>query len=223
MRERGILFSEPMVLALLAGKKTQTRRMVGGDVVFGPKEYYRSPAGKAWRQDFFPLETAANGALKFCPYGVPGDRLWVRETWAAEELDRERKRIGIQYKATPAPKCRSGHYVDRPSDFELKRPVHGAIGNEDGCWRPGIHMFRWAARLVLEITEVRVQRLQEISKTDALAEGVPLNIPVELCSDPVAEFRELWDLINEDRCPWTSNPWLWCVSFKLVESSKAAA
>jgi hypothetical protein len=184
IKERPILFSAPMVRAILEGRKTVTRRQVKG-------------SGLKWLEDFTP-EYVADPANSLCPFGKPGDRLWVREAWA---------RIGI----AQAPD--QEWVVYRESD---NRTDYG------GPWKPGIHMFRRDCRILLEITAVRVERLQAISRSDIRAEG--LVCPSELTSDDVspnyrdwypAAWRELWESIN-GADSWAANPWVWVVEFKQV-------
>ncbi len=204
MTERGIIFSAPMIRALLAGTKSQTRRAIaerdlgpirseGADLMADGLWYWR--AGKIHYQGGFR-----------CPYGVPGDRLWVRETFRVEDgCSNESGRNGVHYRAD-----------DEPGDQR---------------WTSPIYMPRWASRLILELTEVRVQRLQEISEADAKAEGVePQRIGTvtmsmhETSFTPTGteSFRQAyqngWDKLNAKRCfPWAANPWVWALSFRKVE------
>ena len=179
MNEKPILFSGPMVRALLAGIKTQTRRLVKYNNMLGePAEWCSSVAEPGWIH-------ICGDFRRFCPYGQPGGRLWVRETWRS---------MG---------KCNKG------TDVVFYR----ADGHVDGPWRPSIFMPRWASRITLEITEVRVQRLQEISEADARAEGAK-HMP-----DHRWHFREIWDSINGKKYPWASNPWVWCLTFKRVDTA----
>ena len=150
-RLRPILFSAPMVLALLAGRKTQTRRI---------RKTPREPSlrsTRASREAWDPNR---------CPYGVPGDRLWVKETWAPHADEEETFRNVEAAHRGVGGISEPGHV--RPALF------YRADGGDPyvARWRPSIHMPRWASRLTLEVTEVRVQRLQEISDLDVLAEGV---------------------------------------------------
>lgn len=173
MKERPILFSAPMVRALLDGRKTQTRRVVKPQPTATREEAIRT-YGKGGT---FILEAGFFGVR--CPYGQLGDRLWVRETWGA---------------------C-AGSPVYRADD--------NATCPDGGRWKPSIHMPRWASRITLEVTGVRVERLQDISEEDAIAEGVP-----EQRGDPWA-FQCLWDSINgaRERCSWAANPWVWAITF----------
>jgi len=144
-----------------------------------------------------------------CPYGAPGDQLWVRETWQINHID---------YDRGPAPKS-------RPLDAELLYRADGEFRDqfeidEGGSgWRPSIFMPRWASRISLEITGVRVERVQDISDADAKAEGVPegaFDTGLTYVPSYVESFMNLWDAINAARAPWDSNPWVWVVEFRRI-------
>jgi len=207
-RERPILFSGPMVRKIIDGHKTQTRRVArlthGGHV--------KEPSGhRRWHPD-------DPDAVAACPYGQPGDRLWVREAWCA----------GPEFDDTPPRDIPEGAPIWYLVDGE--RPV--SEFDEAPIWgrsRPSIHMPRWASRLSLEVTGVRVERLQEIGETDARSEGCK---PVLLGDRPghlgrersyrtsVGVFQDLWDSINDKRgAGWASNPWVWVVTFKKIEAT----
>jgi hypothetical protein len=178
VREKPILFSNAMIRAVLAGTKTQTRRVVKGTAL-------------EWlRPDGFTPEFVASEENRLCPYGHPGDQLWVRETW-------RRYGDGIAYRA----------------DFHDKAfadSVHAP-------WKPSIHMPRAAARIQLEVTDVRVERLQAISAEDARAEGHPRREEItdeETHRDAAVDwYRDLWDSINGPGS-WNANPWVWVVEFR---------
>jgi hypothetical protein len=165
-RELPILFSAPMVRAERAGLKTQTRRVV------------KMPHG-LW-------ETSPSGELVpipvRCPYGQPGDLLWVREAWTTHKC--------FDHIPPRDLKTRSIHYV-----------ADGQV--ETGKYRQGFHMPRWASRILLEVTEVRIEKLGEISEADAIAEGV----------SGVAEYRDLWASINKS---WEPSTWVWVIQFRRV-------
>jgi hypothetical protein len=188
MKERPILFSGPMVRAILDGSKTQTRRVA--------KEFDEMPNLDGILQRF-PRQ---NG----CRHGSPGDRLWVRETFAMNEA-----------KAGPPVVYRADHgeaqsvFVERPHSAEWDVVVTR--------WRPSIFMPRAASRILLEITDVRVQRLQEISEADARAEGVTPNA-FEQTSDNWGGvlYRRLWEQINGPGS-WDANPWVWAITFQMLE------
>ncbi|QHF45864.1 hypothetical protein PspS35_19465 [Pseudomonas sp. S35] len=203
MKERPILFKGPLVRAILAGQKTVTRRVVKPqfqtapvDVVDGVPSW-DSPTNYAGEVQM----NTQHGEP--CPYGKPGDRLWVRETWA---------RVGncdpgyLTFAAT-YPGCLTPELENIPAANEIR-------------WKPSIHMFRRDSRILLEITDVRVERLQDISRAGIRAEG--LQCPPELASDDVspnyrdwypAAWRELWESTGGD---WEANPWVWVVEFKRV-------
>lgn len=179
MKERPILFNGEMVRAILAGRKTQTRRAVKPQPVEGC--WMGGPRNGVWDER---TGMAWFGQTWRCPCGVSGDCLWVRETWCSDPEPSQPERVC--YRAT--------------------------AGDESFIrWKPAIHMPRWASRITLEIAEVRVQRLQDISEEDARAEGVENVYCARDC------FADLWDSINGKRAPWSSNPWVWAISFRKVE------
>lgn len=213
MKERPILFIGSMVRAILDGRKTQTRRVIKGVprwvTSFGkscftpisPSGVWLQVSGRGIHPDFGPAEHF----FRF-PYGDRGNRLWVRETWAMN---------CITYGWGKIPKT-------RPPDLsELAYRADGEWEEQfeqvDGLrppWRPSIFMPRWASRITLEITGVRVERLQEISEGDACADGGYSPITRD-CKAP--KFRELWDSVNADRgFGWAANPWVWVIEFKRV-------
>lgn len=198
MKERPILFSAPMVRALLAGTKTQTRRIVKPrkDLSFGCLLTPSELAGEV-----------NNGNFENCPYGEPGDRLWVRETgWERPDLTTRMIREGADTWPRFAYDA-DGWGADDHADFKrwgFKR-------------RPSIHMPRWASRILLEITGVRVERLQDISDDDLAAEGIQEVIDAGVDHDgwPRDAYRSLWESIN-GAGSWAANPWVWCVEFRRV-------
>jgi hypothetical protein len=190
MKERPILFQGPMVRAILAGTKTQTRRAL------------RPQPPGAWA-------TPGRGA---CPYGVPGDRLWVRETWCQFPEDaRDGNGAQTYYRAE-----------QRGGDPEVER-----IMQRNGVrWKPSIHMLRAASRILLEVTGVRVERLQDISAADAAAEGCPCYVCGRIMDGKSEDdchcfhrhgdskdYRDLWETIN-GAGSWDANPWVWAVEFR---------
>jgi hypothetical protein len=209
IKERPILFSAPMVRAILEGRKTVTRRVVKGGQI--PTEDASVPVGgPRWnaigqrdpRYGFCVHGTTevecAQELARFgrCPYGKPGDRLWVREAWAQINVAQAPGESWVVYR-----EC------DNRTDY-------------GGPWKPSIHTRRRDSRILLEITDVRVERLQDISRSDIRAEG--LQCPPELASDDVspnyrdwypAAWRELWESTGGD---WEANPWVWVVEFKRV-------
>ncbi len=191
MKERPILFSAPMVRALLNGTKSQTRRIVK------PQPYFISPENT-------PRITKAPGLHPYipCPYGQPGDRLWVRETWQGPLLDSEEHEAQCRDDGPEAFK-KPGFCAYRATDT---LDAIDAEGNDLG-WRPSIHMPRWASRILLEVTSVRVERLQDISEADAEAEGPPKHF-----NSWRDNFCALWQKINGDGS-WDANPWVWAIEF----------
>lgn len=190
MSDRPILFSAPMVRALLAGTKTQTRRVVKHPGLASLSHIVDCRDG--WWGD----EEGDFQAL--CPYGAPGDRLWVRETW--------------QHVEGGAVRDAAGGVMDSFDDEIVYRADNM---NRRSAWTPSIHMPRWASRITLEITAVRVERLQDISEADAKAEGVePMLVPPDGGSAPHVEgYRTLWESIN-GAGSWDANPWVWVLEFR---------
>jgi len=198
MKERPILFSAPMVRALLTGTKTQTRRVAKGLAL-------------EWLSEGFTLEFVADYQNRLCPYGQPGDRLWVRESgWERPERTPKMMREG----ADTWP--RFAYAADGWSDQD--RADFKAWGFKP---RPSIHMPRWASRILLEIVSVRVERLQDISEAGAIAEGTPGGhgaIQGYAYNATAAEhYRHLWEQINGTGS-WEANPWVWVVGFKRVDA-----
>lgn len=222
--DRPILFSGPMVRAIHEGRKTQTRRLVGlrqlqesgtpgYDWTFRGRAPIRSIAQQQRRKGGCWQDLTTAELLALCPYGEPGDRLWVRETFCLRDPEHHPER-GYWYAATDD--------VDEPR------------------WSPSIHMPRAASRITILITDVRVQRLQEIDEDDARAEGLhwwskdgelrkwglaERHVSGELDHvEPWAEmahshteaFGLLWDSINGKRATWASNPWVWALSFEVT-------
>lgn len=199
MKERPILFSGEMVRAILSGAKTQTRRL------------YRPRPCDNVDDKHGPLVVLPS------PYGSPGDRLWVRETWTHDHDSLE--------------DARAAHEDAMSESSVLYRASMTTVDAEIYKWRPSIYMPRWASRITLEVTDVRVERLQAISEADARAEGVaPFFVRFthvvreqritsgELARDAEhrASYAVLWDELNADRAPWASNPWVWVVTFEVV-------
>ena len=174
MTEKPILFSAPMIIAILEGRKTQTRRVVawpykptvpkwgkawidpGGTDIFGPGPYLKVPCDD-------PREHSDDGVIRrvFSPYGEANDRLWVRETWAPR---------GVNPVARPSGKFGAA-VIEYRADGQRATYDHDPLQREhEGFWRPSIFMPRWASRITLEVTDVRVQRGKEISEEDAMAE-----------------------------------------------------
>ena len=226
-RERPILFSAPMVRAILAGTKTQTRRAVNpqpipATTVVGTFHHPDDDDGRGprfWSGGPDPMNPGhsyiqPDWAIP-CPYGQPGDRLWVRETWrhTASSLDEARaiteditSGTAVDWRATYIDQCIKELGFSR-KDAELLDSIER--------WRPSIYMPRWASRITLEVTGVRVERLQDISEADARAEGISRSE----CPDwhATTDYRALWESINGPGS-WEANPWVWVVEFKRVTS-----
>jgi hypothetical protein len=173
-----------MVRAILSGAKTQTRRVVKGTAL-----EWLAP-------DMFTPDFVADPANSLCPFGAPGDLLWVREAWA------------------PVPAL-DGAYPHHA--------VYRADGRTETRWRPSIHMPRWASRLTLRVTSVRVERLQAITEEDARAEGVAaddisrVGVP---CYSARQNFERLWDSLAAEGSRWRDDPWVWVIGFERAESAK---
>ena len=208
-KERPILFNAEMVRAVLAGKKTQTRRVMKSQP---PKGHIGCQSG----EDFFFAKANPIGDSHYLtdhsddfqsPYGKIGDRLWVRETHAFhDEQDKREQDLSMIY-----------YRADDETVYE-----------SDLNWTPSIFMPRVASRILLEITNVRIERLQEISEQDAMNEGISFNIKgapddyPEIAPSDV--FKELWDSINgkSEGKTWVDNPWVWVVEFKIIEVKGAS-
>lgn len=213
MKERPIIFSTPMVQAILSGTKTQTRRLLKPQPK--PDEYgYILYPPERDRCFMYPSEASFRkyGAKLQAPHGKPGDWLWVKETFGMAIP------LGESIRANRIP-----HY--RADGVQLPR------------WTPAIFMPRSASRITLEIRDVRVERLQDITSRDAEEEGIeyttietaaePNRIyedyftgEFEILNNPVTSFRTLWGSINEKKAPWSSNPWVWVYSFKRISEAE---
>jgi hypothetical protein len=200
MKERPILFSAEMIRAILDGRKTQTRRVI-------KPQPFNTPDG-SWHIELEPRsgynseKTLRNYLPARCPYGEPGDRLWVKETYAGDDF------TGYAYRATQPDALPFGEEVTFKN------------------WKPSIFMPRAASRFTLEILNVRVERIQDMTFDDALAEGIkrtdedyflaPLaGVPDYPWLHPVVAFSSLWNDINTKRgFGWEVNPWVWVIEFK---------
>lgn len=211
--ERGILFSAPMIRAILAGAKTQTRRVLRGTERAAAALAAMPPTCIArvhGQTAEIRASATGEGWWARCPYGAAGDRLWVRETWRTEERASDLV-DGIRLAADD-----SFHPIANTREA-ADAWVDAHDNGKHAGWRPAIFMPRWASRLTLEVTSVRVERVQQISEDDARAEGVaPWREPGQEMTAH-ERFRELWDSINGERAPWASDPWVWCVEFKRVQ------
>ncbi|EHO4367997.1 hypothetical protein KLD00_004569 [Escherichia coli] len=187
MKERGMIFNDEMVRAILGGNKTQTRRIV--------------------EEKFYGRAVAAELLAKHCPYGQPGDRIWVRETYRVHGNATDV--ATLVYRASV-----------RNSWTEQTHRVPVEVCNKPVSekWTPSIHMPRWASRILLEITDVRVERLHDMSEADAKAEGAtPATYKI---TPPEAVYRvgfgDIWrSIYGQDN--WLSNPWVWVIEFKRIQ------
>lgn len=212
MKEYPIIFSAPMVRAILDGKKTQTRRVMKPQ----PDEDGKVTVGQIGtsRGIAYVGNQRAGGLVARvpCPYGQLGDRLWVRETWA-ESFGTESDPDSIVYQADN----RVRFHEDKIFKWDNDEPFYDKDWAEK--WKPAMFMPRWASRITLEITEIRVQRVQEISAEDCIAEGLRTNLREhDAVCDLRAQYRTLWDSLNAKRdCSWDLNPWVWAVTFKEIK------
>jgi hypothetical protein len=213
-KEHPILFAGEMVRALLDGRKTQTRRVVkpeppdewepGYYGMLQPTDEFGEPAEPDPKRDRWGVCDVYAEWGAWCPYGVPGDRLWVREAFF-----------------DTAPYAHAPLFMGRSERFAYR-----ADQEFIGChrWKPSIHMPRRTSRITLEVKAVRVERVQAITFEDALAEGVAEAAPVQYGDgyqrDTIERFQTLWDTINKARgYGWDANPWVWVVEFERVEAS----
>jgi hypothetical protein len=231
MREWPIIFSGPMVNAILDGRKTQTRRVVKPQPIdLCPRSVWKAAKAHPDMPDPSPsthLFLSENGQAygQRCPYGAPGDRLWVREAWGiGSRPDPWGGYDGIEYRADEA-WLEDGDYLPC---YKVATPDDVCLGDYRAGWHPSIHMPRWASRITLEVTGVRVERLQAISEKDAIAEGAPgyeegvdAAPPDSDCEWSYrASFRRLWERIN-GAGSWDTQPWVWVVEFQRVEAKES--
>jgi len=213
MNEHQILFTAPMVRALLDGSKTQTRRIVKPQPKLVTTQWEHAVAGSGVWMATGPSEatggTRQTWGWALCPYGQPGDQLWVRETHRPI-FGQTCGLIAVDYKADPEEKW-------------------GRMRDSMGCskWTPSIHMRREYSRINLQIESVRVERLQDISEADARAEGArSLDVATgRETLDPnarhgsyVAHYKHIWQEINGP-LSWAANPWVWVIDFKREDLS----
>lgn len=250
VRERPIIFSSAMVRAILEGRKTMTRRVVRWPIVSNGIAFDRELGDIVCRDDDFPPSemlmqvrrgrdlyyiARCDGWEQVCPYGEPGDLLWVREAWC----------FGDQEPCD----CLPNACLCRPS---VHYRADWAGIDDDVSWRSPTHMPRWASRLTLRVLAVRVERLQEITEGDAIAEGVERRGDLwsfdwsrsgtlsRYAEGSVVKGRDLapltekdvglgtarlafgngWNGINGKRAPWASSPWVWVVEFERVAAGK---
>lgn len=218
-----IIFKSEMIKAILEGRKTQTRRVI----IPQPKWSGRGKQNfTEWKFPKIPSVMFGNrqDLLPFCPYGQVGDRLWVRETWRLLHINANHEMAQfytIQWKdSKPMDYSRSLQpFIAEIIYYNRKREIWkiGKIGDRFGRWRPSIHMPRWASRITLEITNIRVERLQEINHEDAEAEGIykPDDYWHETGKTTIDEFANLWDFLNAKRgYGWDTNLYVYVIEFR---------
>ncbi|HBT1581033.1 hypothetical protein H5904_25655 [Klebsiella pneumoniae] len=236
MKERGMIFNGEMVRAILDGRKTQTRRPIKW------KQTRFTEIGEREDDSKWPWSEDAEHACDFwhpCPFGAVGDRIWVRETWSDVNLDGA---PAVAYRADDEvydlmenesllDEDGAFNYQDtRVSKYQFAAWHSDLISGIEGNWRPSIHMPRWASRILLEITNVRVERLNSMHDVDAMREGIQnlttcshsdFGIPgVVNAQHPVRAFQLLWESIYGTDS-WHANPWVWVIEFKRVEGGAA--
>lgn len=203
MKERGVVFNDDMVRAILEGRKTQTRRPVK-NVRADNCLVIRKPTKKRNGVYTHVMDAPEHG---LCPFGNVGDRIWVRETFNAFWLDNDviqEIKDGVSL---------ASELCDYKADYsDSSKPAEG--------WTPSIHMPRWASRILLEITDVRVERLHDMSEADAKAEGAsPATYKI---TPPEAVYRvnfgDIWRGIYGQE-NWLSNPWVWVIEFKRIQEA----
>ncbi|MBE5251589.1 hypothetical protein [Mixta mediterraneensis] len=228
MKERPIIFNPEMIKAIIDGRKTMTRRIMKvqpDSPNFGllriTDSTKRADIGKYHWAESNATGTHTRSALFTCPFGAVGDRLWVRETWQAihDSLD-EFGNVDERTWMPSIPKSSDSYW------HAVYAETSGQSNREDRGfpWRPSTHMPRWASRITLEITGVRVERLQDISQADAIAEGAPPSHPsIDAVSRDYGfpDFsrswfgQTWWSIYGEES--WQANPWVWVIEFKRVE------
>ncbi|MCL8292490.1 morphogenetic protein [Klebsiella oxytoca] len=218
MIERGMIFNAEMVRAILDGRKTQTRRPVKFPVL--DKNLGCELAGNE-----LAGELSAGNYLNSA-FGKPGDRIWVRETFQGPLFDYD---LMDSYCKDPTP-FEKPEFCVYKADGVPAPEFYDADDELHCCWRPSIHMPRWASRILLEITEVRVERLNSIHDVDAMREGIQnlttcshadFGIPgVVNAQHPVRAFQLLWESIYGAES-WKANPWVWVIEFKRIEERAA--
>ncbi|HHL4075491.1 TPA: hypothetical protein ACQ7TU_003660 [Klebsiella pneumoniae] len=224
MKERGMIFNGEMVRALLDGRKTQTRRIMAPQPADDIERcIFPNPEAIGWKSSL--RHKHGSTTAHFCHYGKPGDRIWVRETFQGPLFDYD---LMDSYCKDPTP-FEKPEFCVYKADGVPAPEFYDANDELHCCWRPSIHMPRWASRILLEITDVRVERLNAISEEDAQAEGMELTGWRPTYSDPDSggevltpydNFAQLWESIYGEES-WKANPWVWVIEFKRVEGGAA--
>lgn len=235
MKERPILFSSEMVRAILEGRKTQTRRVVKKIPCqcseWMPHEISKTtPEGyqEAGHSGLWSCQCCTDTPRE-CPYGKPGDRLWVRETWLPDPPQTD-----IEFDYCLYSDGENHNFDALPKKYKNpKHIIYKASWDDTPLrWIPSIFMPRWASRITLEIVNIRVEKVQEIGEEDAWSEGVGGGVMGRFDIDGRVLFKDLWDSINakkglvfEDEFgtisssgiySWVFNPWVWVIEFKRV-------
>jgi hypothetical protein len=225
-----------MVRAILAGTKTQTRRVVKAEFMHDvggsqdAKWYWRGQKAACWDS----YETLTELVANHCPYGQPSEHLWVRETWMPDAPH------DGTWASTQFYGCKRSPLSDIPERFQKAwHCIHRASweGPSMVGWKPSIHMPRWASRISLEVTGVRVERLQDISEADAETEGIEHDQDISRgniigwrdylnrggkCGTAKGSFHSLWSSINGPSS-WDANPWVWVLEFRQIDAATSAA
>ncbi|HBL7110039.1 hypothetical protein F3H66_08615 [Serratia marcescens] len=203
MKECPVIFNGEMVRAILDGRKTQTRRVIAN---VGPDNCIPLQKPTKTKDGIYTHVMDAPGH-GLCPFGQVGDRLWVRETFQGPLIPEDEL---SEYLGANPDKFQSPAYCEYAADGGAKPEYVDSDENTRYGWRPSIHMPRWASRITLEITAVRVERLQDISKADSIAEGGTEHFNIDW-------FGPLWaSIYGVDS--WNANPWVWVIEFKQVSA-----
>ena len=219
VKERGMIFNGEMVRAILDGRKTQTRRAL-------TPRHLKMIEAASLIGECYPLESGADHEnsqsyyREWCPLGIVGDRIWVRETYQGPLFDYEQMEAYLE----DGSKFEKPEFCVYKADGKPAPEFFDADDNLHCRWCPSIHMPRWASRITLEITGVRVERLNDISDEDAKAEGVPKShkfpdtylTPKGDFADADIAFQRLWESIHGEE-NWQANPWVWVIEFKRIE------
>lgn len=235
MKELPIIMGAESVLEILERRKSQTRRVVN------PRKYniggWDMPVSKSDVEAGYPVYQDNNGdfhsVVERCPYGKVGDRLWVRESWSTltyhegdVPIHIVKDHKNIEHDVVYYAECPDFSWTDGDGFLEYRKD-----GMETSHWKSPIFMPRWASRITLEITDIRVERVQDITEEDAIAEGISREFAFECngwvpsyadpdsggYADYITGYRTLWNSLNAKRgFPWEKNPWVWIIDFKVV-------
>ena len=230
MKARPMLFNGEMVRALLCGRKTQTRRIIKPQIEPWGKNGYKWDGHKP-NSKYGAWAYSDPNDIQFCMqgnslHGQVGDLIWVKETWKPTINDDV---CGVTYRADD--KFIEIEDTEEASErwVSVRRPEEQHPSNVEPKWRPSLFMFRWASRLTLRITDVRVEQVQDITEKDAIAEGLRIfnkddaNLYYSSAAheadwelSPVDAYKKLWNSINKN---WGDNPWVWCISFDVINKN----